>query len=153
MSQQFQEHHLQYLLKQLSSVRFHNKDWKLKERLQHALDQNDVKAYFQAFHTASETYFISCSLCAAPTSNDASRICVYCEESSDILKRLLSSYSKVWAITIEGGKLLDSLSNLASHHDRRNIYCPDCRGLVWSPVPHTVHHFPDCPAHHESRKT
>lgn len=152
MSQQFQEHHLQYLLKQLSSVRFHRKDWKLKERLQHALDQNDVKAYFQAFHTASETYFISCSLCAAPTANDASRICVCCEESSDILKRLLSSYSKVWAITIEGGKLLDCLSNLASLHDRRNIYCPDCRGLIWSPVPHTVHHFPDCP-YHESRKT
>jgi hypothetical protein len=138
-------------LKQLSSVRFHRKDWKLKERLQHALDQNDVKAYFQAFHTASETYFISCSLCAAPTANDASRICVRCEESSDILKRLLSSYSKVWATTLEGGKLLDSLSHLASLHDRRNIYCPDCHGLLWSAAPYKPHHFEHCP--HEKRKS
>lgn len=153
MSQKFQEYHLHYLVKECQQLPYEYQE--LKQRLLKALDTGEVEKYFKSFQapsSRSEALFIPCALCLAPTSNEANSKCARCHESSEILQRLLSGFSKIWSTTQEGGKLLDCLSNLASFHDRRNIYCPDCRGLIWSPVPHTVHHFPDCSAH-ESRKT
>lgn len=151
MSHQFQEHQLQYLVKQCQLLPYQHRDLQL--RLLKALDTGEVEKYLQSFRapsSRSEALFIPCALCLAPTSNEASSHCARCQESSEILQRLLSVFSKLWSTTKEGGKLLDCISNLASLHNRRNIYCPDCRGLIWSASPYQPYHLEDCP--HEQRK-
>lgn len=107
MTKPFHEHHRQYLIHQCRYLKF-GQHARLYNQLLQGLDANDVERYLQNF----EAPFVACALCLAPTINDASGRCTSCQESSEILQRLLISYSKVWSMTVEGSRLLDNLSNL-----------------------------------------
>jgi hypothetical protein len=150
ITHQFMPEHGEYLLKQCK--RIPDKNLEFRQKLERALRNDDVQEYLKVFTTKNPTPFMPCALCAAPTTNEVSSTCVSCQEAADILQRTLSTCSKVWSATIEGGKVLDSLSHLASLHDRRNIYCPDCRGLLWSAAPYKTHHFEHCPHVQQSRE-
>lgn len=106
MTQPFHEPHRQYLLQQCHYLKLeHARQY---DQLLQGLDANDVELYLQA----CEAPFIACALCLAPTTNDASGRCSRCQESSEILQRLLGSFSKIWSTTVEGSRLLSNLSNL-----------------------------------------